>query len=123
MRIWQFKTRNFRVELSAEIEQDPDLSWDDDGEVSAKLESGEWTNYCFAVRVYGPHGEELGADYLGNSIYADAAEFRDHIGLAAKSRADGRNYGSYFVDMVRTAIAEAREAMADLQGVRIRAVA
>lgn len=123
MRIWQFKTRNFRVELSAEIEQYPDLSWDDDGEVSAKLESGEWTNYYFAVRVYGPHGEELAADYLGNSIHADASEFRDHLGLAAKSRADGRNYGSYFVDMVRTAIAEAREAMADLQGVRIRAAA
>lgn len=123
MRIWQFKTRNFRVVLSAETEQDPDLSWDETGEVSAKLESGEWGNYCFAVRVYGPHGEELAADYLGNSIYADPAEFRDHIGLAAKARADGRNYGSYFLDMVRTTIEEAREAMADLQGVRIRKAA
>lgn len=139
MRIWQFNTRNFRVELSAEIEQDPDLSWDDDGECTAKLESGEWTNYCFAVRVYGPHGEELGADYLGNSIYADPMEFAtDHRSADPMNRnctimrAAWRGEGNpdakvsichYFPDMVRTAIAEARKAMADLQGVRIRAAA
>lgn len=116
MRIWQFKTRNFRVELSAEYEANPDLSWDDTGEVRDNLESGIWGNYCFAVKVYGPHGEALSADYLGNSIYADPADFRDHIGARGQ-------WGSYFTDMVRTAIGEAREALADMQAIRIRRAA
>ena len=119
--IWQFRTKNFRVALEADYEQDPDLSWADE-ETLEKLRDGEWTNYVFRVAVYGPRGEELGTDYLGNSIYADATEFRDHIGLAEKSRADGRNYGSYFLDMVRGAIAEARAALDDVQAIRLRAL-
>ena len=116
MRIWKFKTRNFLVTLSAEYEEYPDLSWDDTGEVAEKLESGEWGNYCFAVKVYGPHGEEIAADYLCNSIHADPADFRDHIGSQGK-------WGSYFTDMVHNAIAQARKSIADMRAIPIRRAA
>lgn len=41
--------------------------------------------------------------YLGNSIYEKPAEFRDHFGMNANG------HGSYFSDMVREAVAEARK--------------
>lgn len=119
--IWQFKTKNFRVALSWDYEADADLSWDDDGEVTAKLESGEYVNCLFKVAVYGPNGAELAADYLGNSIHERPEDFRDHLGIAAKGRADGHNYGSYFTDMVRQVISEAREALRQAQTVYLRA--
>lgn len=115
--IWTFETARFRVVVDCDWETDPDLSWDETGETREKIESGEWGNYCFRAVVY-CDGRELAADYLGNSIYADPAEFRDHVGLAQKGRADGRNYGSYFVDMVRNVINEAREALANPPRVR-----
>lgn len=115
--IWTFKTRNFRVTLACEPERDIDLSWDDDGEAAAKIASGEWDCVTFRVAVYGPNGEELGTDYLGNSIYADVREFRrEHIGARGA-------HGSYFRDMIGEAIKEARDAMRNLQTVRVRATA
>lgn len=117
----EFNTANFQVVLSWEWEDYPDVSWDDTGEVREKLESGEWGNFCFGVHVY-LNGSEVAADYLGNSIYADPMEFaREHIGLAAKHRADGCNYGCYFPDMLRTALNEARSTVAKLQSVKLRA--
>jgi hypothetical protein len=94
-RIWERKTRNFRVTLSWEYESDPDLSWDETGETQAKINSGEWACYVFKVAVYDAQGE-VACDYLGGSIYADPADF-------AKER------GGYFSDMVAEAIAEARK--------------
>lgn len=85
-----------------------DISFDETNETRDKLESGEWTAFQTAVRVF-YRGEEVGADYLGGSIYADPADFfKEHIGLAAKRRADGMNYGCYFTDMIAGAIREAR---------------
>jgi hypothetical protein len=118
--IWQFRTARFRIVVGWEWENDPDLSWDETGETREKLASGEWGNYCFAVKLY-CDGIEIAADYLGNSIYADPAEFRDHVGLAIKSRADGCTYGSYFTDMVRNVIAESRKLLSDAP--RLRKVA
>ena len=107
--IWKFRTKNFTVIVDCDYEgHSLDLSWDETGEVRAKLESGEWAAYTMRALVLDNHGNEIGCDYLGESIYADPRDFRDHIGLAAKGRADGRNYGSYFMDMVRTAIQQAR---------------
>jgi hypothetical protein len=120
--IWTFATRNFTVDLSWDYESAPDLSWDETGETAEKIESGEWTNATFHVRVLGPTGDELASDYLGNSIYADVRDFRtEHLGLAAKGRADGCTYGAYFPDMVRQAISEARAALGKLQAVHVRA--
>lgn len=111
--IWSFKTKRFTVTLDWEWEEDPDLSWDETGEVIAKLQSGEWGNYTFRLRVL-LDGREIACDYLENSIYADPMEFyREHIGLGAKRRADGKNYGDYFSDMVRQAIGEARSTLRD----------
>ena len=114
--LWKFRTRNFKVTLDCEYESYPDLSWDDTGEVQEKLASGEWGNYVFRVAVYGPIGELLAFDYLGNSIYADPADFRDHIGAAGK-------YGSYFTDMVHSVISDARKALAASQSVYVRLAA
>lgn len=122
MRDWAniktWKTRRFTVTLDWHWEEYPDLSWDETGETIAKLESGEWGNYCFRVRVL-LDGREIAADYLGNSIYADPDEFyREHIGIAAKARADGLNYGCYFTDMIAGAVADARKALANPPYVR-----
>lgn len=62
---------------------------------------------------------EIGSDYLGGSIYANPRDFfREHIGIAAKSRADGCNYGCYFPDMVHTAIEQARKTLANPPKIR-----
>ena len=109
IRTWE--TTNFRVTLDWQREEYPDLSWDDSGEVIANLQSGEWGNYTFRVLVT-CDGREIGSDYLGNSIYADPEQFYlEHIGIAAKSRADGQNYGCYFTDMLTGAINEARKTL------------
>jgi hypothetical protein len=116
--IWQFKTRRFRVVLAWEWEDYPDISWDDTGEVRAKLESGEWGNYAFSVKVY-CDGREIAADYLGNSIYADPKEFRDHFG---RKKNGVSQYGSYFSDMVFEAISEARKALSNVPRLRNAAI-
>ncbi|HKY20023.1 MAG TPA: hypothetical protein VJM31_02290 [Vicinamibacterales bacterium] len=110
--IWSFKSGAFSVELSWDYETDYDHSWAD-AETLEKLASGEWTSYQFKVAVI-YRGEEIAADYLGDSIHADPRKFIDHREcgrynreLAAKG-VTGR-YGSYFHDMVREAIREARK--------------
>ena len=116
--MWQFETQNFRIVASIEPDEDCDFSFDESGETQAKVESGEWEVFQTAVRVY-LRDAEISADYLGGSIYSDPREFfREHIGLAARSRADGRNYGCYFPQMVREAISEARKALADMPRMR-----
>jgi hypothetical protein len=119
--IWQFKTANFTVIMDYDYETDFDHSWADE-ETLEKLESGEWVSYQFRARVLDSDGNEIGADYLGDSIHSDPEDFRDHIGLAEKSRRDGCNYGSYFMDMVSRAIEEARATYAKPRA-RLREIA
>lgn len=113
-RIWEFRTKNFLVAFDAEEEFDLDLSFDDTGEISEKINDGELVAFCAAVRVY-YRGAEIACDYLGQCIYESADAFRDHIGRNAKG------YGSYFSDMVREAIREARKALADAPRLRVTA--
>lgn len=123
MKIWEFNTKNFKVMLLARPDYaDLDLSWDETGEAGDKIATGQWTPYTMEVSVL-CDGFEVASDTLGQCIYADAAEFRDHFGLAAKSRADGCNYGSYFTDMVKEAVALARKTLVELQAVKVRAAA
>ncbi len=110
-KLWQFKTARFTVELAWDYERDVDISFDDTNETAEKIHSGEWTCATFRVRVL-LDGIELGCDYLNNSIYADLADFRDHIGMNAKG------HGSYFSDMVRSAVAEARAALCNAPRLR-----
>src|SRR5450830_645003 len=112
--VWTFRTAQFNVTLDCTEETDPDLSWDESGETALKVATGEWHNLTFRVQV-SCKGMGLGADYLGNSIYANPEEFRDHIGMKAKGS------GSYFSDMVRGAIQEARSNMSQMP--RLRTVA
>jgi len=108
--MWTFETARFRATWAIEPDDDCDLSFDETGETADNIRSGLWR--CFTSRVMIElDGQEIGTDYLGGSIYANPEEFRDHIGINVKSRRDGKNYGSYFSDMVRQAIAEAREEM------------
>lgn len=99
--IWTFKTARFVITLDCDWETSPDFSWDETGETEEKCRSGEWDCVCFRVRVT-LDGDEVAADYLGNSIYANVRDFRsEHVGSRGK-------WGAYFPDMVRTACAEAR---------------
>lgn len=112
-RLRTFKTKNFMVALDYEPDSCTDLSWDN-GEVAHKLDTGEYQCVEFRVTVYW-NGTVLSREYLGQSIYADPAEFgREHIGLADKRRAEGLNFGCYFPQMVASAIAEARGHFANL---------
>jgi len=107
--MWQFSTKNFTVQWHIEPDSDCDTSFDETGEAQDKIDSGEWE--CFSSRIRVIHNETrttLGEDWLGGSIYANPSEFRDHIGAQGK-------YGSYFNDMVHSAISEARRTWPDIQ--------
>ena len=116
--IWNRRTPNFTVTLSYEWDDVMDLSWDDTGEVREKIESGEWGHYIFAVTVTeNATGEEIGADYLGGSIYADPREFIDHRACGRQNReyaarGEPGRCGSYFTGMVAEAINQARKTYA-----------
>lgn len=104
MNIYTFNTRNFTISVDAEPELNPDLSWDDSGEIWERLESGELE--CFtAVATVAYRGCVIASDYLGDCIYESPKAFRDHLGI----RKQGPNVGSYFSDMVRQVCKEARD--------------
>jgi hypothetical protein len=42
MKIYQFKTENFRIVVDTEPEHCPDFSFDETEETRRKVESGEW---------------------------------------------------------------------------------
>lgn len=111
--LWTFRTRNFRVTLECDYDNDShDRSWADE-ETLSNLNDGTWASYLFKVAVYDASGAEIGADYLGDSIYADPLEFIDHRECGRANRehaAAGRagRCGSYFTDMVHEAIRQAR---------------
>lgn len=111
--LWQFKTRNFTVQWLVSPCYELDLSWDESGEAAENIESGFWEAFDSEMRVLF-RGAEVGAAYLGQSIYKDVSDFRDHIGMNA------RGHGSYFSDMVREAVAEARIALANMPELRVR---
>lgn len=104
--MWQFNTRAFRVEWR--IEEDVLDTSHMDPELAAKcrknVASGKWQCFTSEIRViHRASGRVLGESYLGNSLYAKPATFRDHFGMRQK------NHGSYFSDMVREAVADARK--------------
>jgi len=121
MNIWQFETAQFRVTVHTLPCDDLDLSWDEDGEVRAKLGTGEFEAFdVHATCIHLPSGVH-GDSYLGGCIYADPREFRDNVGMRVKSRRDGCYYGSYFSDLVHECIADCRRSVAAVQNIRIRA--
>jgi hypothetical protein len=106
--MWEFNTKNFSIRWYISGCTDPDLSWDADNFFTEGLESGDYIAFNSEIAVF--HGEnKIGADYLCESIYEDPEEFRDHFGMKRKG------YGSYFSDMVRNAIKQARETLSTQQ--------
>lgn len=115
--MWQFTIGRFTIRAAIEPSCNPDLSWDDDGETRAKLESGEWEAFDTRVTV-SLNGAVIGQDTLCESIYADPADFfADHrsadpmnrnCSIMREARGDNVVICHYFPDMVRQAIGEAR---------------
>lgn len=134
--IREFKTKNFTVRVTAEEERDLDLSFDDTGRIRRGLENGTFVAFCAKAAVYF-RGTEIATDYLGNCIYKSPAEFMDHHKIRqAQRRAQQREdrkaakenrqpsqiaIGSYFSDMVRQAISEARKEIEKFKGIKLRA--
>ena len=123
--IREFKTRNFKVVVDALEEYDLDLSWDEDGETARKLASGEYVAFVARVRVF-LKGSEIGTDYLGGCIYESLGDFQDHRACGRQNaeyaaRGEAGRCGSYFHDMIRTAIADARATLAEQRKVYVRA--
>lgn len=115
-KVWEFRTRNFRVILEIEKERGYVYDGDDpDGETQAKLDSGEYVAFSSKVSVI--HDcEEIGADYLSGSVYGadEIAEFwQSHRTSPAEFRNSidrpGICFCHYFPDMVKTALNEARD--------------
>jgi len=117
--IREWKLRNFTVRVRAEEDNDLDLSWDEDGRVRASLESGKFMAFGVVVTVF-CRGAEVGQDSLWNCIYESPRAFMDHLGIREHNRQTGHNCGSYFSDMVRNAISEARNSVADFKTVYVR---
>jgi hypothetical protein len=132
--VWSFSTARFRVALVLEREQGYRYDGsDENGETQTALDSGELV--AFNSKVYVElDGEEIAADYLSGSVYgADTvAEFytahRDpdpmnrNCSIMRASCGDTVCIGHYFPDMVRSAIAEARqhvERMRDKPALRV----
>lgn len=115
--VWKFNTEHYTIALEIDPSFDLDLSWDDTGEVSEKLESGEYTAFDSRVVVYN-NGCEIGSDSLGQSIYSDPSEFwtahRDKNPMNRNCTIYRAKMGEnhvichYFPDMVRQAVKDAR---------------
>lgn len=92
--LYRFKTARFSV--VCDIAPENDSPWDhfyDDPETAAAISEGKIDWFTARVRVLFD-GRDIGSDYLGACAYENASDF---IG------------GGYFRDMVRLAIADARE--------------
>jgi hypothetical protein len=105
-KMWQFKTRNFTVAWF--IEKDVFFVRGIAVPLAKKwrkeIRSGKLKCFQSEIRVVcNTTGIILGEAYLGSSLYDNPAEFRDHFGMTAGG------WGSYFADMVKEAIAQARE--------------
>jgi len=104
MIMWEFKTAQFRVVWSIYECEDLDLSWvENSSSIRTLIDNGTYTAFDSKVTVYYDN-KEIGSDTLGQSIYENPADFRDHIGAQGK-------HGSYFTDMIAIAIKEARQNM------------
>lgn len=128
-KVWKFRTERFAVSLSIQPDYGYQYDGDDpDGETQAKLNSGEYVAFDSFVTVE-LDGRVIGRDSLGGSVYAagevtefwtahrdSPAEYRNTLA----QKAAGRVICHYFPDMVRQAIRDARETLADMRSVRVR---
>lgn len=121
-RMYEFTIGRFTIAADIHPAHDLDLSWDDDGETRANLESGLWEAFDTNVTV-SLNGAEIASDWLCGSIYADPSEFfsghRDadpmnrNCSIMRAARGDNVAIGHYFPDMVREAVRQARAWLAN----------
>lgn len=115
--IREFNTPNCTVRVRAVDDDDfgqalADMDKAERRRIERRIDSGELVGFGVVAETI-INGEYVSEDSLWGCIYESPKAFMDHIGLAAKSRKDKRNYGSYFKDMVHTVCREARAAMED----------
>lgn len=128
--VWKFAIGRVSVEL--EINQDCGYQYDGDdenGETQAALDAGEFVAFNSTVRVY-IDNLEMGVDHLGGSVYEFGREsefwtaHRDRDPMNRNCEAMRAKRGElacichYFPDMVKHAIAEARECFKELAKLR-----
>lgn len=129
--VWSFKSGHFVVSL--EVTEDYGYQYDGDdenGEVQAKLDSGEYVAFDSSVYVR-LNGRTIGEDHLGGSVYGvdEMADFWEahrtsepaYRNCSVSGRPAGTVIGHYFPDMVRTAVREARATLAADRAIRLRA--
>jgi hypothetical protein len=104
--IREIKTKDFTIRVTAEEEYTLDLSFDEDGSIEKLIEAGELGVFCAKAECFFK-GVSISTDYLGQCIYKSVAEFQDHKGCRPAG------HGSYFSDMVRTVVGEARDFLKD----------
>jgi len=102
MKIYQFKTENFRIVVDTEPEHCPDFSFDETEETRRKVESGELECFVARATLY-CNDMKIARDYLGQCIYANPKDFRNE---------------PYFSDMVRNVISEGRDYLKSLPKLR-----
>jgi hypothetical protein len=102
MKIYQFKTENFRIVVDTEPEHYPDFSFDETEETRRKVESGEWECFVARATLY-CNDMKIARDYLGQCIYSNPKDFRNE---------------PYFSDMVRNVISEGRYFLESLPKLR-----
>lgn len=110
--MWKFATKNFTILWLTEPDT-LDTAYMEKAlakECRAKVNSGKWKCFSSEIRVVENGSKRvLGSAFLGGSIYAKPEEFRDHFGMNRKG------HGSYFSQMVREAVAEARKLFPAIQ--------
>jgi hypothetical protein len=105
-KMWQFKTRNFTVRwlITPDVFDAQGLEPEQAAEWRKDIRAGRLKCFLSEIQVVcNATGIVLGEATLGNSLYDDPAKFRDHFGITAKG------FGSYFLQMVKQAVKEARE--------------
>lgn len=105
-KMWQFKTRNFTVLwlITPDVFSVRHIAVPLAKQWKKEIRSGKLKCFQSEIRVVcNTTGIILGEAYLGGSLYQNPAEFRDHFGMTAGG------WGSYFADMVKEAVGQARE--------------
>jgi hypothetical protein len=131
--VWNFETARFTIAL--EIDYLDYFTYDGDdegGEIQANLRKGDYVAFDSQVVVY-LDGQEIGFASLGGSIYArnEVSDFwtahRDpdpmnrNCSTMRAARGENCSVGHYFPDMIREAVAGAREALGARPAIRANA--
>ena len=111
----EFKTKQFIVRCEALEDNDLDFSFDEDGSVRDGLDDGTFIAFTAHVEVF-YRGRSVGEDYLGSCIYKSFEDFMDHRACGKQNRTYAlrgikTQCGSYFSDMIKEAISEARKTL------------